>query len=155
MAANLFTQIPGGGDAWHNVWNLWWVKQAVVSGQWNVYHTDLLYFPEGVNLYFHTLALTAGIMSLPLQLVGFNLLASYNLVMLSSFVLAGYGTFLLCHYLLGITNYELRITNSKVESVIRNPQSAIRNSQLVRRLWVGWCSRSRPTTLRICSGTSI
>ena len=109
VAAKLFTEIPGGGDAWHNVWNLWWVKHAVVSGQWNVYHTDLLYFPEGVNLYFHTLALTAGIMALPLQLVGFNLLASYNLVMLSSFVLAGYGTFLLCHYLLRITNYELRI----------------------------------------------
>ncbi|HKP51153.1 MAG TPA: hypothetical protein VJ183_00730 [Chloroflexia bacterium] len=100
IAAKLFTEIPGGGDAWHNVWNLWWVKQAVVSGQWNLYHTDLLYFPEGVNLYFHTLALTAGVMSLPLQFVGFNLLASYNLVVLSSFVLAGYGTFLLCHYLL-------------------------------------------------------
>ncbi len=83
VAAKLFTEIPGGGDAWHNVWNLWWVKQAVVSGQFNFYHTDLLYFPEGVNLYFHTLALTAGIMSLPLQLVGFNLLASYNLVKLA------------------------------------------------------------------------
>jgi hypothetical protein len=111
IAAKLFTEIPGGGDAWHNVWNLWWAKQAVVSGQWNVYHTDLLYFPEGVNLYFHTLALTAGIMSLPIQLIGFNLLASYNLVVLSSFVLAGYGTFLLCHYLLTISNFKFQISN--------------------------------------------
>jgi hypothetical protein len=111
IAARLFTEIPGGGDAWHNVWNLWWAKQAVVSGQWNFYHTDLLYFPEGVNLYFHTLALTAGIMSLPLQIVGFNLLASYNLVVLSSFVLAGYGTFLLCHYLLTISNFKFQISN--------------------------------------------
>jgi hypothetical protein len=108
IAAKLFTEIPGGGDAWHNVWNLWWVKQAVVSGQWNLYQTDLLYFPEGVNLYFHTLALTAGIMSLPLQFLGFNLLASYNLVVLSSFVLAGYGTFLLCHYLLQISELKAR-----------------------------------------------
>ncbi len=143
VAAKLFTEIPGGGDAWHNLWNLWWVKQALATGQFNFYHTDLLYFPEGVNLYFHTLALTAGIMSLPLQLVGFNLLASYNLVMLSSFVLAGYGTFLLCHYL--IADCGLRIADlddvsegrrqwavgsNNPKSKIQNPksaQSAIRN----------------------------
>lgn len=97
----LFTEVPGGGDAWQHIWNLWWVKEALVNLQTNPYHTNLLYYPQGVNLYLHTLVLTAGLTSLPLQLVGFNLIATYNLILLSTFVLSGYAMFLLCHYLTG------------------------------------------------------
>lgn len=99
VALRLFSEVPGGGDAWHNIWNLWWVKQALLDIHTNPYHTDLLYYPGGVNLYLHTLTLTAGLLSIPLQVAGLNLIAVYNIVMLSSFVLAGYGAFLLCHYL--------------------------------------------------------
>jgi hypothetical protein len=97
----LFTDVPGGGDAWQHIWNLWWVKQALLNLHTNPYHTDLLYYPQGVDLYFHTLVLTAGLIGIPLQLLGFNLIATYNLILLMSFVLAGYGTFLLCRYLVG------------------------------------------------------
>ncbi len=97
----LFTEVPGGGDAWQHVWNLWWVKHALFGLHTNPYHTDLLYYPQGVNLYLHTLVLTAGLIGIPLQLAGFNLIATYNLVLLLSFVLGGYGMFLLCHYLTG------------------------------------------------------
>ncbi|MEP6774747.1 MAG: hypothetical protein ABJA50_04050 [Chloroflexota bacterium] len=99
VALRLSSEVPGGGDAWANIWNLWWVKQALLDRHINPYHTDMLYYPGGVNLYLHTLTLTAGLISIPLQLLGFNLLATYNLVLLLSFVLAGYGAFLLCHYL--------------------------------------------------------
>lgn len=99
VSARLFTEVPGGGDAWQHIWNLWWVKQALLVEQTNPYYTDLLYYPEGVNLYFHTLVLTAGLIGIPLQLLGFNLIATYNLVLLSTFVLAGYGMYLLCMYL--------------------------------------------------------
>lgn len=98
VALTLFTQVPAGGDAWHNIWNLWWVKQALVDRHVNLYHTDMLYYPDGVNLYLHTLTPTAGLLSIPLQLAGANLPAVYNLIMLFSFVLAGYGAFLLCRY---------------------------------------------------------
>jgi hypothetical protein len=101
IAFKLFTEVPGGGDAWQHIWNLWWVKEALLNLHTNPYHTDLLYYPEGVNLYFHTLVLTAGITGIPLQLLGFNLIATYNIILLSTFVLAGYGAFLLCHYLTG------------------------------------------------------
>jgi hypothetical protein len=100
LPLELASKVPGGGDAWQHIWNLWWVKDALLHGQ-NLYHTDLLYYPDGVNLYFHTLVLTAGLIGVPLQLLGLNLLATYNLILLSSFVLAGYGMFLLCHYLTG------------------------------------------------------
>jgi hypothetical protein len=101
IAARLSSEIPAGGDAWHNIWNLWWVKQALFERHTDLYHTDMLYYPGGTNLYFHTLTLTAGIMSLPLQLLGVDLLATYSLILLAGFVLAGYGTFLLCYYLTG------------------------------------------------------
>jgi len=93
--------VPGGGDAWQHIWNLWWVKEALLNLHTNPYHTDLLYYPDGVSLYFHTLVLTAGLIGIPLQLLGLNLIATYNLILLSSFVLAGYGTYLLCYYLTG------------------------------------------------------
>ena len=99
VALRLSSEVAGGGDAWHNVWNLWWVKQALVDRHVNPYHTDLLYYPSGTNLYLHTLTLTAGLISIPLQLLGLSLATTYNLVLLLSFVLAGYGAFLLCHYL--------------------------------------------------------
>ena len=52
IGLRLSTQVPGGGDAWQHVWNLWWVKEALLTYQTNPYHTDLLFYPEGANLYF-------------------------------------------------------------------------------------------------------
>ncbi|MEO8286384.1 MAG: hypothetical protein ABI670_08080 [Chloroflexota bacterium] len=101
VAVKLTTDVPGGGDAWQNIWNLWWVKEALLNLHTNPYHTDLLHYPYGANLYFHTLVLSAGIIGIPLQLVGLNLITTYNLILLSSFVLAGYGAYLLCYYLTG------------------------------------------------------
>ena len=101
IAANLASEVPGGGDAWQNIWNLWWVKHALLTLHTNPYHTDLLYYPDGANLYLHTLALTAGLTAIPLQLLGLNLIASYNLILLSTYMLAGLGAYLLCRYLTG------------------------------------------------------
>ncbi len=101
IGLKLFTEVPGGGDAWQNIWNLWWVKQALINLHTNPYHTNLLYYPGGVNLYFHTLVLTDGLIGIPLQLIGLNLIATYNVILLLAFLLAGYGSFLLCHYLTG------------------------------------------------------
>lgn len=101
ITANLATQVPGGGDAWQHIWNLWWVKKSLLDLHTNPYHTDLLYYPNGVNLYFHTLVLSAGVIGIPLQLIGLNLITTYNVILLMTFVLAGWGAFLLCKYLTG------------------------------------------------------
>src|SRR5207248_8792234 len=103
IAKDLFTRVPGGGDAWQHIWNLWWVKHALLDLHTNPYHTELIYYPNGVNLYLHTLVLTAGLIGIPLQLLGFGLVPTYNLLILLSFLLAGYGAFLVCHYLTGHT----------------------------------------------------
>jgi hypothetical protein len=92
--------IPGDGfDGWQNYWNLWWVKEALLVQGTNPYFTDYLYPTNGSNLLFHTLNIFNGLWTLPLQL-NFGLAIAYNTVVFFSFVLAGYGAYLLSFYAL-------------------------------------------------------
>lgn len=99
LGARLTQTLPDGGDGWRFLWNLWWVKTAVVDLHTSPFHTSLLYYPFGTNLYIDTLAPLLGVVSIPFQLLGLSLVTVYNLLVLTSFVLAGYGTYLLVHYL--------------------------------------------------------
>jgi hypothetical protein len=99
ITVHFASEIPFGGDAWQHIWNLWWIRHAVLDLHTSPYFSNLIFYPDGANLYFHTLALTAGLTGIPLQALGLNLLETYNLIMMSTFVLAGYSAFLLCHYL--------------------------------------------------------
>lgn len=102
---SFFSAIPGDSfDGWQNFWNLWWVKLALIDRIQNPYTTDLLYYPTGVDLYFHTLNPFNGLVSLPVQLTG-GLYAAYNSVALISWVLAGYGAFLLARWGLGHSGF--------------------------------------------------
>lgn len=93
-ALHLSEAIPGDGfDGWQNYWNLWWVKQALLNLRTNPYFTDFLYAPTGVSLLFHTLNIFNALWTLPIQL-NFGLAIAYNSVVFASFVLAGYGGYL-------------------------------------------------------------
>src|SRR5262245_6561266 len=76
-----------GGDGLNNVWGLWWVKRALLAGQWP-WWTDRLFAPDGVSLYFHTLAFPLGVLSLPFQLA-FPITVAHNIVVVATFVLGG------------------------------------------------------------------
>jgi len=92
--------IPGDGfDGWQNYWNLWWVKQALLVESTNPFFTSYLDAPNGVSLLFHTLNIFNGLWTLPVQL-NFGLAVAYNSVVFFSFVLAGYGGYLLSLYTL-------------------------------------------------------
>jgi hypothetical protein len=86
-------------DRNQNLWNLWWVRQALFEGR-NPFVTDMIWYPTPVTLYYHTLNVSNGLLAVPLLSV-FSLTTTYNLVVLFSFVTAGYGAFLLVHYLCG------------------------------------------------------
>ncbi len=86
-------------DRDQNLWNLWWVGQAVGSAH-NPFVTDYIWYPTPVSLYYHTLNLFNGLLALPF-LGLFSLTTIYNLIVLFSFVMAGYGAFLLVHYICG------------------------------------------------------
>lgn len=99
MVLNIGSKLIGiGGDGWQMVWNLWWTKKALLDLHANPFYTTYLYHPQGVSLYFHTLNIFNGLLSIPLQGV-FGLIFSYNAIVLFSFVFGGYGAYLLTHYL--------------------------------------------------------
>jgi hypothetical protein len=100
LVLHLATAIPGDGfDGWQNYWNLWWVKTAVLDLQQGPYFTQHLYYPTGYSLLFQTLNIFNALLTLPIQLV-FGVTAAYNFVVLFSFVVGGYGAYLLARQVL-------------------------------------------------------
>jgi hypothetical protein len=100
LARQLGTAIPGDSfDGWQNVWNLWWMREAWLVQHSSAYFTTLLHFPTGVDLRFQTMAPFNGLATLPIQLTA-GLLPAYNVAVLLSFVLGGYGAYLLALYAL-------------------------------------------------------
>jgi hypothetical protein len=118
LVTQITTAIPGDSfDGWQNYWNLWWVKTALVDRQQTPFVTDLLYYPTGVGLYFHTLNPFNGLLTLPLQLSG-SLFVAYNTVVFFSWTVAGYGVYLLTRWILDVgysilPEREARIPNTQ------------------------------------------
>src|SRR5262245_47638015 len=56
------TAVPGDliADRDQNLWNLWWVREALFRPT-NPFDTDMLHYPYGANLYYHTLGLPQGL----------------------------------------------------------------------------------------------
>lgn len=95
LPLKLLSAIPGDGfDGWQNYWNLWWVRRALLVLGASPWYTRLLDYPAGVSLYFHTLNIPNGVLSLPVQ-ESVGLVAAYNAVALASFSLGGLGAYLL------------------------------------------------------------
>jgi hypothetical protein len=104
LAAHLGTHVPGdGADDPPLTWNLWWLKHALLELGTNPFDCDHLFYPLGINLAFYTLTILNGFLSIPLQAVS-GVICTSNLLLLSSFVLSGYGASLLAAYLLTTEN---------------------------------------------------
>ena len=85
VVVHLGTHLAGtGGDGWQNLWNMWWFKTAILSGQ-NPYFTHLLHHPAGITLVGHTLNPFNCVLAVPADAL-FGQPAAYNLVFLFSFV---------------------------------------------------------------------
>jgi len=96
LVAQLTSHVPGDGiDDPSLAWNLWWVKHALVDQPQNPFDCTWQFWPVGINLAFYTLTILNGLLSVPLQ-SAFNVITAYNLLLLSSFVLSGFGAYLLC-----------------------------------------------------------
>ncbi len=110
LARQLGTAIPGDSfDGWQNVWNLWWMREAWLVQHTSAYAATLLHYPTGVDLRFQTMAPFNGLATLPVQLT-LGLLPAYNAAVLLSFVLGGYGAYLLALYALRATPHAPRFT---------------------------------------------
>jgi hypothetical protein len=119
LALYVTRAVPGNAfDSWQNLWNLWWLRRALIHGD-NPYVTPMLYYPQGASLLLHTLNPINFLITLPVivtQMLGDpfcrllpinfslpclsllpNLAATYNAAILVSLTLCG-----LCTYFLAL-----------------------------------------------------
>jgi hypothetical protein len=97
---HLATHLPGdGGDDPAIAWNLWWVKQALLTLRTSPLFSVAMFYPIGINLAFYTLTTLNALTALPLTLT-LGVVAASNLHMWFTFVAGGYGAFLLARYVL-------------------------------------------------------
>lgn len=92
-------KVPGGGDAFWFLWDFWWFKTALFNFA-SPYYTSYIYYPVGVSLASSTITPLNAAASIPLQLA-FGLVGAYKIIWILSFILSGFGTFLLVKYLVG------------------------------------------------------
>ena len=90
------THVPGDGiDDPALAWNLWWLRERLVTqANADIFHVGWMFHPVQINLAFYTLTPLNGLISIPLQL-GLSLVVASNVVLLMTFVLAAFGTYLL------------------------------------------------------------
>ena len=89
------THAPGdGSDDPAIIWNLWWVRHALLNLGRNPFATDYLFFPIGINLTFYTLTLLNALITLPVQLFA-GLIPANSAVVYLELTLAGLGMYLL------------------------------------------------------------
>lgn len=92
-------QLGDGGDGLEFLWNLWWAKTSLVEEQQTIYHTDHIFYPNGVDLYLHSLSPLNGLISIPLQYIfSGNIILVYNILAISHFVLSGFSMFMLASH---------------------------------------------------------
>jgi hypothetical protein len=75
-------------DGLQNVWNLWWVRKAIVQEHVSPWFTTWLHFPHGTTLVGHTLNPWNGFMGLALIPI-LGLVRTYNLIVAASFAATG------------------------------------------------------------------
>ena len=100
LARQLGSAIPGDNfDGWQNLWNLWWMREAWLVRHISPYFSDMLFAPTGADLRFQTMAPFNGFLFMNVQTT-VGLIPAYNAAVLFSFVVGGYGTYLLTLYAL-------------------------------------------------------
>ena len=94
-------KIPGKGDVFWFLWDFWSFKRAALNLS-NPYYTMDIFYPTGVSLAFSDVSPFDAIISIPLQQL-FGLIAAYNMVWILTFILSGFGIYLLAKYLINDT----------------------------------------------------
>lgn len=88
----------GESDAAEYLWVLWLAEKKPLSVLFSS-HTDYVFYPTGVSLGFSATSPLNALIFLPLRHF-FGLITAYNLLVLMSFVLSGFGVFLLTQFIL-------------------------------------------------------
>lgn len=115
LVPRIFTHVPGVAqwafDESTFVWNIWYFKYALVDNLSSPLHSDLIYYPLGIDLVLYTYNFFHALISQPLY-VAVNLPFASNISLILSTILSGYGTFLLTRYLLARHSATLPLRHS-------------------------------------------
>ena len=101
LMGKFFSGFFGGiGDGLQNVWNIWWVSQAVHRPDLypTIWYTRMLQWPSGTSLVGHTLNPFNGFLGAFL-LTFLPLTATYNTIVVFAFVATGLTMYWLAYYL--------------------------------------------------------
>ncbi len=93
LVMHLADAVPGFvGDNVFFIWEIWWVKRALVDLQTSPFFSTNVYYPIGYELARDELSPANTFLALPLTILAGPLLA-YNVLMLLSFVLSAFGAY--------------------------------------------------------------
>lgn len=108
LAAGLARDIPWDlGDSLLNCWILAWNSEHLlraITGDWNAlrgFYDANIFHPQPLTLAYSELLLAQTVQGLPVYAATGNLILTYNVVFLATFVLSGLGAFLLVRQLTG------------------------------------------------------
>jgi len=92
--------IGGSWDSGQRIWDFWWTDKAVQQGNFLPYFTTMLYFPRGVSLAYHTLALFNGYQAVLFhRMIGMSFPAAYNTIAIIALLISAIGAYLLAFHL--------------------------------------------------------
>lgn len=136
LVTKLTTHVPGVAqwafDESTFLWNIWYFKHSLVDQLQSPLHSELIWYPLGIDLILYTYNFFHALLAQPLMLA-VNLPFASNLALWVSTILSGYGTFLLVSYLLGskgrVAGGGWRVASDGPETLTRNTQHATRNTQ--------------------------
>lgn len=97
------THVPGSAtwafDESTFLWNIWTFRHNLLDLGVSPLHSELIWYPLGIDLILHTYNFFNALLALPLTLA-WGLAPASNLTLLLATVLSGYGTYLLARQLL-------------------------------------------------------
>jgi len=97
---HLSTAVDGYGDPFFNAWTLAWNHHQIFADPIHLFDTNIFY-PHKTTLAYSEHLFASALLSLPVYFLGGNPISSYNVVLFLSFVLCGWGMFLLVRQLTG------------------------------------------------------
>ena len=108
------------------VWNIWYFKHALLDLHSSPLHTELIWYPLGIDLILYTFNFFNAIIALPL-LLATNVPLASNVTVLLATILSGFGAYLLTCYVLRSHVFTYRVQHL---TRIRNTQYALRTTAL-------------------------
>jgi len=135
VASFLGSRMPGTAtwafDESTFAWNIWYFKHALLDLRSSPLHTELIWYPLGIDLILYTFNFFNAIIALPL-LLATNVPLASNITVLLATILSGFGAYLLTCYVLRSaycvsgqahnekrnTEYEIRATALRLAAVL-------------------------------------